>query len=452
MHIQFLGANGTVTGSKYLLTADTTQVLVDCGLFQGYKALRLRNWHALPLRPEKIHAVLLTHAHIDHSGYLPLLIKNGFQGKIYCTEATRDLCAILLPDCGYLQEEEARYANRHSYSKHHPAKPLYTQKEAEDALAYFHPVPFHQSISLGKHVEASFHYAGHILGASLIRVAHKKTSLLFSGDLGRPNDPIMLPPEPPPDSDYLVIESTYGNRLHEAVDPEIELATHIRETVERNGKVLIPAFAVGRTQMILYYLYRLKAQGKIPDVPVYIDSPMATDATQIFLQNSQQHRLSRKETIDVCRTAHYVRTVDESIALDQDKNPSIIISASGMATGGRICHHILNTASNPNNTLIFCGYQAGGTRGDRIVKGETEIKVLGEIVPIRAKVVQLNSMSAHADYQDMLQWLSYLSVAPKKIFIAHGESESANALKQSIHDRFGWPCNIPDYLDRVRLI
>ncbi len=443
MKIQFLGATKTVTGSKYLIKSHNLNILVDCGLFQGYKELRLRNWTAFPLDPSQIQYVLLTHAHIDHSGYIPLLVKNGFRGKIICSEATRDLCAILLPDCGHLQEEEARYANLKGYSKHKPALPLYTREEAEASLSYFQTTPFDKKIELGS-LQASFHYAGHILGASLIRVKDDKTSILFSGDLGRPNDPIMRAPVNPPASDYFVVESTYGNRIHPAIDMEKKLGEIVNRTVKRGGIIVIPAFAVGRAQLVLYYLHQLKIKKIIPDIPVYIDSPMATNATQLFCQYSIQHRLTEQEAADVCSTAHYIHSVDESKALNDNQMPKIIISASGMATGGRVLHHIKNLAPNHRNTIIFCGYQAGGTRGDQMMRGEPVVKIFGQLVSIHAEIEVLENISAHADYTEMLAWIGKANPLPKKIFITHGEDNAAHSLKEKIEREFKIPCIIPD--------
>lgn len=447
MKIQFLGGVQTVTGSKYLVQTNQINILVDCGLFQGYKELRLRNWASLPINPKEIDYVLLTHAHIDHSGYIPLLVKNGFRGKVLCTAATKDLCNILLPDSGHLHEEDARYANRKGYSKHHPALPLYTQKEAEDSLEYFHAVSFEDRIQITNNLYATFYYGGHILGASFIRLEHHHTSLLFSGDLGRQDDPLMFAPKEPPASDFFVIESTYGNRVHDNTDPLIQMKAIINRTVKREGSIVIPSFAVGRTQSLLYYLHELKSKKEIPDIPVFVDSPMATNATQIFARYAEQNRLSREENKTVCAVAHYVNSVDESIALDNQKFPVIIISASGMATGGRVIHHIRHFAPNPNNTILFSGFQAGGTRGDRMMRGEREIKMFGQMIPIRAEIAQIENISAHADSTEMLHWLAHLKQAPRKLFITHGETEAAQALKSQIEQRFHWKCTIPSYLD-----
>ena len=451
MKIKFLGATQTVTGSKYLVQTDTMKVLVDCGLFQGYKELRLRNWDQLPINPASIDYVLLTHAHIDHSGYIPLLVKNGFHGKILCTEATKELCKILLPDSGYLQEEEARYANYKGYAKHHPSLPLYTEEDAVASLHYFHTIPFDKPFMLHEGFYASFHYAGHILGASLIRLEHEDVSILFSGDLGRQNDPLMYAPMDPPASNYLVIESTYGNRLHETTNPEEQLAAIINRTAKRGGVILIPSFAVGRTQSLLYYIHQLKTKKAIPDIPVFVDSPMATDATHIFSHHADLHRLSNQQCADVCRVAQYIHSVEESKELSNKKMPMIIISASGMATGGRIVHHIHNFAPDHRNTILFSGFQAGGTRGDRMVRGEKEIKMFGQMIPIEAEVIQMGNTSAHADYQEMLTWLSHFKTTPRKVFITHGEPEASAELKYKIEQQFRWDCKIPTYLDEDEL-
>ncbi|QRN04615.1 MBL fold metallo-hydrolase [Legionella sp. MW5194] len=451
MKIQFLGAVQTVTGSKYLIQTNQINLLVDCGLFQGYKELRLRNWANLPINPQKIDYVLLTHAHIDHSGYIPLLIKNGFRGKILCTAATKDLCRILLPDSGHLQEEDARYANRKGYSKHHPALPLYTRQEAEDSLNYFQVISFEERISIANNLQATFYYGGHILGASFIRLEQGDTSILFSGDLGREADPLMFAPKEPLTSDFLVIESTYGNRIHDKMDPLIQLKEIINRTVKRGGSIIIPSFAVGRTQSLLYYLYELKSKKEIPDIPVFVDSPMATNATKIFSRYAEQNRLTKEQNNAVCAMAHYINSVDESIALDHQQFPAVVISASGMATGGRILHHLRRFAPDPKHTILFSGFQVGGTRGDRMIRGEREIKMFGQMIPIRAEVVQMDNISAHADSIEMLNWLAHLKKAPRKLFITHGEKEASQALKSQIEQRFHWKCEIPSYLDSATL-
>ncbi len=445
MDIQFLGATQTVTGSKYLLKTDTKQFFVDCGLFQGLKSLRLENWNKLPINPSEIDYVFLTHAHIDHSGYLPLLVKQGFRGKIYCTAPTFELCKILLIDSGYLQEEDAKRANKYSYTKHRPALPLYNKQDAKECLKYFEVINFAEIVDFGDNLKVSFHYASHILGAASVRIECDGVSVLFSGDMGRADDPIMLPPKPPVQSDYLVVESTYGNRLHGSDLPVDQLEEVINRTVERKGTIVIPAFAVGRAQAILYYIHQLKTEDRIEDIPVYIDSPMAINATELFCEYSDQHRLTPDESAKVCDEAVYVRSVDESKSVSQQDQPKIIISASGMASGGRVLHHLARFAPDPNSSIVFTGYQAEGTRGDRIVSGEKSVKMLGQMVPINAEIVQLTNASAHADYEGLLGWMSQMNIPPKKVFLVHGETESAEVLKVRIEERLHWNCMIPNY-------
>ena len=448
LRLRFLGATKTVTGSKYLLEHAGKRLLVDCGLFQGYKELRLRNWSPLPLKASAIDAVLLTHAHIDHSGYIPLLVRQGFRGRIYCSKATYDLCRILLPDSGYLQEEDANRANRYGYSKHHPALPLYTRQDAEDCLAYFHPVPFGRPRKIAGDINAEFRHGGHILGASIIAVTAGGRRIVFSGDLGRPHDPIMLPPDHIAQADYLVIESTYGNRRHEPDDPMDELGSIISSTVARGGKIIIPAFAVGRTQNILFYIHELKRQGRIPDdLPVFMDSPMAIDTTELYLRHNGDHGLSPAMARTVCQTARPVRSVEESKAIDCLAMPCIIISASGMATGGRVLHHLKSHLGDSRNTILFAGYQAGGTRGDRLLRGEKSIKIHGQMWPVNARIEVLHNVSAHADYKEILDWLGHFRQPPRMTFVTHGEEEAALAMCKRIGDKLGWRAEVPDYLE-----
>ncbi|MBA2654453.1 MAG: MBL fold metallo-hydrolase [Gammaproteobacteria bacterium] len=451
MQLTFMGATGTVTGSKYLLASDSKKILIDCGLFQGYKELRLRNWSNLPIDPHKIDAVILTHAHIDHSGYLPLLVKNGFSGKIYCSSATRDLCEILLRDSGHLQEEEARFANEQGYSKHHPALPLYTQEDAERSLHFFHTVNFGLEYHLDDDLSFQLTRSGHILGSSFVRIKHHNRILLFSGDLGRPHDPVMNPPVIVQSTDYLVLEATYGNRLHEAINPIDQLGKVITKTAKRGGSVIIPAFAVGRAQSILYFIYQLKKTNKIPDIPVFLDSPMAVSATKIFCNYANEYKFSKQQCYDICAGATYTNTVEESKAIDNYQYPIIIISASGMATGGRVLHHLKQFAQDYRNTILFTGYQAGGTRGARMVNGESEVKIHGQMIPIRAEVIELSNTSAHADYQEILAWLKKITTPPIKTFITHGEPEAAQSLKNIIEKELAWDCEIPVYLQTEEL-
>jgi metallo-beta-lactamase family protein len=452
MNLKFLGATGTVTGSKYLLTSGKKRILIDCGLFQGLKQLRLKNWAPLPINPKDVDAVVLTHAHIDHSGYLPLFVKNGFSGKVYCSEATRDLCEILLPDAAHLQEEEAEYANRRGFSKHHPALPLYTKEDAQAALQLLTPVEFDQDINLGDDLTLRLSPNGHILGSAFVRLQNSKTSILFSGDIGRPNDILMKAPARIKQADYLVLESTYGNRLHSHEDPKLKLAEIINKTTHRKGIVIIPVFAVGRAQELLYYIHLLKSSGAIADnIPVYLNSPMAADATEIFSHHRENHRLTPEQSNALFHTAHMVNSVEESRRLNEARGPMIILSASGMASGGRVIHHLKAFAPNHNNTILFVGFQAAGTRGAAMLDGAESIKIHGEYIPVRAKVEYVSNLSAHADYSEIIDWLGGFETPPKKTFITHGEPIAADAMRLHIEEQLNWQVVVPDYLETVSL-
>ncbi|MGV3580992.1 MAG: MBL fold metallo-hydrolase RNA specificity domain-containing protein [Methylophilus sp.] len=452
MNLKFLGATGTVTGSKYLLTSGKKRILIDCGLFQGLKQLRLKNWAPLPINPKDVDLVVLTHAHIDHSGYLPLFVKNGFSGKVYCSEATRDLCEILLPDAAHLQEEEAEYANRRGFSKHHPALPLYTKEDAQAALQLLTPVEFDQDINLGDDLTLRLSPNGHILGSAFVRLQNSKTSILFSGDIGRPNDILMKPPVRIKQADYLVLESTYGNRLHSHEDPKLKLAEIINKTTHRKGIVIIPVFAVGRAQELLYYIHLLKSSGAIADnIPVYLNSPMAADATEIFSHHRENHRLTPEQSNALFHTAHMVNSVEQSRRLNEARGPMIILSASGMASGGRVIHHLKAFAPNHNNTILFVGFQAAGTRGAAMLDGAESIKIHGEYIPVRAKVEYVSNLSAHADYSEIIDWLGGFETPPKKTFITHGEPIAADAMRLHIEEQLNWQVVVPDYLETVSL-
>ena len=452
MKLTFLGATGTVTGSKYLVEVAGARILVDCGLFQGLKDLRRRNWAPLPVDPTSIDAVILTHAHLDHSGYIPLLVRNGFKGQIFCSRATQDLCGILLPDSGYLQEAEAERANRYSYSKHKPAQPLYTQSDAERSLRFFKAVSFGEEHRLADGVTFTMARSGHILGSAFITISDGAAKLVFSGDIGRSEDPVMKTPAEIREADFLVVESTYGDRLHRDTNPEAKLGRIIRETAARGGTVVIPAFAVGRTQSILYHIYQLQQTGEIPDLPVFLDSPMAINVTKLMQRHQADHRLDPALCADVCNAARYVTTPEESRSLDDGPGvPQVIISASGMATGGRVLHHLKHFVGDPRNTILFTGFQAAGTRGSRLVHGEDEIKIHGHMWPVRAEVDILHNMSAHADYSEILNWLGHFETPPKRTFITHGEPEAASSLRMKIENRLGWYVTVPDYLDEVDL-
>jgi metallo-beta-lactamase family protein len=450
MELCFLGATGTVTGSKYLLSSGSTHILVDCGLFQGLKQLRLRNWDRLPIDLSTITSVVLTHAHIDHSGYLPLLVKQGYRGKVYCSSATRELCSILLPDSARLQEEQAEYANRHEISKHHPALPLYTQEDAERALQHLSVVDFNRDISIGDFT-LRMYAAGHIPGAASVELRDMQTSIIFSGDLGRPDDPIMNPPTALGGADYLVLESTYGNRRHPAEDAQHLLGKVINQTILRDGVVVIPAFAVGRTQMLLHYIRLLKDANTIPDIPIYLNSPMAVDATDIFYRHHLEHRLSFEQCVAACSVAKIIRTAEESKALNRRKGPMVIIAGSGMATGGRVVHHLKAFAPDPRNTILFAGFQAEGTRGAAMVSGAQSIRIHGEDVPVLAQIVSIDSLSAHADYAQILEWLKKMKRVPRQVFVTHGEQAAASAMVQHIEQELHWPARVPEYMEIVEL-
>jgi metallo-beta-lactamase family protein len=450
MNITFLGATGTVTGSKYLVEG-SGKVLVDCGLFQGYKQLRLRNRAPFLTKPSELDAVILTHAHLDHSGYLPLLVKNGYRGKVYCSEATRDLCAILLPDSGRLQEEEAEYANRHGYSKHHPALPLYTSEDAQRALAQLTPVDFDRTVEIADRLRFTLLHAGHILGAAMVRLEDGATSVLFTGDLGRPNDPIMPAPDVVKDADYLVIESTYGNRRHDPTDPKRRLAEVINRTAARGGVVIVPAFAVERAQALMYYLHELNAARAIPGLPIYLNSPMAADVTRLFREHPNEHRLTRGQYEAMRNGVHVVTNVEESRRLNELRAPAILIAGSGMAAGGRVLHHLKAYAPDPRNTILFTGFQAGGTRGAAILQGAEAVKIHGDYVRVRAEVARIDNLSAHADYAETLDWLGNFTSPPALTFVTHGEPDAADAMRKRIEERFRWSVQVPEYLERVEL-
>jgi metallo-beta-lactamase family protein len=451
MKLQFLGATDTVTGSKYLLRQGKSSVLIDCGLFQGYKQLRLRNWSPPPIDPAHINAVILTHAHIDHSGYLPLLARQGFKGKVFCSPATLDLCRILLPDCGYLLEEEAEYLNRHKMSKHSPALPLYTRDDAQRCLAQFEPVDYRKEWQPADGLSATLTPSGHIPGSAFVQLSNGRRSILFSGDIGRPNDLVLAPPSPMDGADYLVVESTYGDRLHKKTDVLLELADVINRTAARGGAVIIPAFAVGRAQSLLYHIHLLKTQGVIQDLPVYLNSPMAANATHIYERNRSELRLTAAQCRALAHAAQIVHTPEESRLLNARRGPMVIISASGMATGGRVVHHIKAFAPDKRNTILFAGYQAGGTRGATMVGGASSVRIFGEDVPIRAEVATLDSLSAHADAAEITHWLRGFKSAPRQTFITHGEPAAADAMRLRIERELHWPCHMPYYLETVSL-
>ena len=449
--LQFLGANATVTGSRHLVTAGSSRILVDCGLFQGYKQLRLRNWAEFPVDPASIDAVLLTHAHLDHSGYLPRLVRSGFRGKVWCTEATRSLCGILLPDSARLLEEEAEHANRSGSSKHHPAEPLYREADARASLAHLHGVAFDRVFQPAPGVHARFRMQGHILGAAAATLEFEGRRITFSGDLGRPHDPLMPAPAALAESDWVVVESTYGNRTHPAEAPDEELLAVLRRVIARRGVVVIPAFAVGRAQMLLHVITQLQETGQLARVPVYLNSPMAASVSGLYRTFPRLHRLDAHALAAMERNVHVVDSVEASKALNRRKGPMIIVSASGMATGGRVLHHLLAFATEPRNAIVLCGFQAGGTRGAALAAGQKQLRIFGQEVPVGAEVVQLAAGSAHADGDEILAWLRSAPTPPRKVFVTHGEPDAADALRARIEHELGWPAHFPEYLEQVDL-
>jgi len=461
-HLHFLGATRTVTGSKHLLEVDGYRVMVDCGLFQGLKELRLRNWEPFPLDPSSINAVILTHAHIDHTGFLPKFVRDGFDGVVYCTPATVDLSRILLPDSGRLQEEEAAYANKVGSTRHRPALPLYRESDANEALKHLQPVNYHKRIELTKQLSFEFVTAGHILGSGFVNFDiecsdGQRKNITMTGDLGRFDEPIIHDPTKIEKADYIVLESTYGDRAHPNFDVKARLAELINLTVGRGGHILIPSFAVGRAQQLIYLIRELEEENRIPILPVYLDSPMAISATRFYLSHKEDHDLEMQDLIDErknplsTRRINFAKSVQESKVVSALEESSIVISASGMATGGRILHHLLKRLPDERNTVIFPGFQAEGTRGRRLVEGEPEIKIFGQWVPVHAQIEQLQNLSAHADYHEILRWLSGLKHAPEKIFLVHGEPQASESLKLKIVEKFGWEVEIPDYLQKFEL-
>lgn len=455
MRLNFFGAAGTVTGSRYLLEVAGRRILLDCGLFQGLKQLRLRNREPFPVDPASLDAVVLTHAHLDHTGYLPLLIRTGFRGPVHCTAATADLCAVLLPDSGRLQEEDAAHAARGGYSRHAEPQPLYTESDAMRALEQLQAAPLGEPLPLGGGLSMLMRPAGHLLGATTVTFTSAEGSVLFSGDLGRPNDPLLRPPVAVPEgADVVVVESTYGDRIHEAADPAERLAEVIGRTTARGGTVVIPAFAVGRAQAMLYYIHQLKEAGRIPrSLPVFLDSPMAEAATRVFLAHAGDTRLTPAECAAVAHAAEPTSTVAASKRIGRMREPRIIVAASGMATGGRVLHHLAQLAPDPRNTILFAGYQAAGTRGAELVAGAREVKIHGERVEIRAEVTSLPNASGHADAREILSWLGAVrpESAPRQVFITHGEPVAADALRRRIEGELGWSCRVPEHRESAEL-
>lgn len=448
--LTFLGAAGTVTGSRYLVELGDRRILVDCGLFQGFKQLRLRNWNPFPVPPETISDVLLTHAHLDHSGYLPALVRHGFRGTVHATPSTCELCELLLLDSGHLQEEEAQYIRRKSYSKHREPRPLYTVEDAAAALERFAPVQFDEALHLGDNISARFVPAGHLLGAASVRLTVRGRTIHFSGDLGRAKDPIVRSPVPFAGADILVVESTYGDRLHPEGDPARELADVINRVIRRGGTILVPAFAVGRVQGVMLHISRLKERGEIPDVPVYLNTPMGVNATAIYSRHHGEHRIGSDERRAMSDLAIRVRSVEESIALNENTEPKIIVSASGMLSGGRILHHVISFGNDPKNAIVLSGFQAGGTRGAALVQGARTLRIFGQERQIEAEVIQLEGLSGHADADELLAWMGKAR-PPRMTYVTHGEPEAADALRFRIDHELGWDVRVPEHLECIEI-
>lgn len=457
--VKFLGGTGTVTGSRFLLNVGTFRLLFDCGMFQGLKELRLKNWESFPVDPSSIDAVVISHAHIDHSGYLPKLVREGFKGPIYCTQPTADLMEIMLLDAAKLQEEEAAFAYSKGYSRHTTPLPLYTTQDAQSVFPLLQPFNYDEKIKVADHIDIVFHDAGHLLGAAitefLIKGETQTKKIVFSGDLGRSQDIMLNAPVAIESADILFIESTYGNKDNPALDPATELERIVNDTFARKGLVLIPAFAVGRTQVLLYYLHQLMDANRIPDVPVYIDSPMAISATYLYSKYPRYHKikfmhyeLAKKLETNLLL---FVKTANHSKTLNELKTNAIIISSSGMMTGGRILHHLYHRLRNPQDTLVIAGYQAEGTRGRKLVDKEPTIRIFGEDVPVKCHVENMTSLSGHADKEELFQWMKNFKDSPKMVFTVHGEGKDLDAYTNAIRQRLGWNAIRPVYLESVNL-
>lgn len=442
MKIKFLGGAGTVTGSKTLIESNGIRILIDCGQFQGIKPLREMNWEPLSILPSSIDFVLLTHGHLDHCGWLPRLVNQGFNGKIYCTSPTKDVTKLILLDSAKIQEEEANKANEEHYSKHEVAEPLYTVEQAEKVFPFFRIVKPKEEISLDAEITASFTNAGHIIGACTIELNLENKTLVFSGDIGRDNDALMFPPEKPEKGDYIFLESTYGNRIHPETDAKSELEMYINNAVLKGGTVILPSFAVERAQTVMYLLWQLKEEGKIPHIPYIIDTPMGISVLDIFSNNRAWHKLSEEEFTGMCNMFSMISDYRETIETIYDKQPKVIIAASGMITGGRVLSYLERYIDLPETTVIVIGYQAEGTRGRKLLEGAKEIKIHGKYYPVLANILDIESLSAHADQKGLLNWLSALKTKPKKVFLVHGENQPADELRIKINEQYGWDCSV----------
>lgn len=444
IQIHFLGASETVTGSKYLIDTGEKKILIDCGLFQGLKKLRLMNWDYLSVRADEIDIVLLTHGHLDHTGYLPRLVKNGFKGTILGTYPTLDIAEIILKDSGKIQEEEAERANKEGFSSHSPAEPLYTLKDAEDAISHFSGAKEGEWIPLYKGIKVRFQYNGHIIGATFIELDINGKRFVFSGDIGRKDDLLMRSPKKPTKADVLFIESTYGDRLHPEENVEEKLKKIINDTIEKGGTLIIPSFAVERTQTLMYLLWQLRIKNEIPEILMVMDSPMGANVLNVFHKHKEWHKLSLAECTKMCDAFHIVEDFRETWEIIDLKKPKIVIAGSGMITGGRVLTYLQQYIDRPETTVLLAGYQAEGTRGRQLLEGATEIKIYGKYYPVKAEVFNIHSLSAHADQSELLDWLSDIEKAPEKTFIVHGEPQAADTLRVKIKDTFGWTSQIPE--------
>ena len=443
MKVKVIGGVGTVTGSKTVIESNGIRILVDCGQFQGIKPLRELNWESLPILPSSIDFVLLTHGHLDHCGWLPRLVHQGFKGKIYCTSPTRDVAKLILLDSAKIQEEDANRANKEKYSKHEIAEPLYTVKQAEQVLPLFRVVRPNEQIYLDAEISAVFTNAGHIIGACSIELNLENKTLVFSGDLGRDNDVLMYPPMKPKKADYVFLESTYGNRLHPNTDPKVELEMYINNTVLKGGTVIIPSFAVERAQTVMYLLWQLREEGRIPKIRYIIDTPMGISALEIFSNNRKWHKLPEQHYIGMCNMFSMISEYQETIEAIYDKQPKVVIAASGMITGGRVLSYLERYIELPETTVIIIGYQAEGTLGRKLLEGDKEVKIYGKYYPVKANILEIEGLSAHGDQKDLVNWLSALENTPTKVFLVHGEKQPADELRIKIIERYGFDCTIP---------
>ena len=443
MKIKFLGGAGTVTGSKTLVESNGIRILIDCGQFQGIKPLRELNWEPLPILPNTIDFVLLTHGHLDHCGWLPRLVNQGFEGKIYCTSPTAAIAKLILLDSAKIQEEEAERANKEHYSKHEKAEPLYNVIQAEKVFPLFRVLKTNEEVLLDPEISAVFRNAGHIIGACSIELKLEGKTLVFSGDIGRDDDVLMYPPIKPKAADYVFLESTYGNRIHPDEDVKLLLETYINNTYQINGTVIIPSFAVERAQTIMYLLWQLKIENKIPDISYIIDTPMGISVLDIFMNNRNWHKLSESDCIEMCQMFTLNSDYKETITSIFDKQPKVVIAASGMITGGRVLSYLERYIGLPETTVIIVGYQAEGTRGRKLLEGATEIKIYGKFYPVLAKILEIEGLSAHGDQNDLLNWLSDLKKKPEKVFLVHGENQPADELRIRINEKYGFDCVVP---------